>query len=618
MSNIDKLKEYKRILCIVESPNKVKSISKIFKDLNLNNIIVKASVGHISYIKDSGIFNMGIDPETFKMDLDISEDKKKVVYELKSQVDVSDFILIASDPDREGEAIAWSLKKFLKIKDNNYQRIVYHEITKSAIENALNNPLKINESLVKAAHTRSRLDKIVGYRLSPIARNNINARSVGRCQSAGLKLIVDREKEINSFKPETFYELYLNFEKNSTPFKAKYQGNKEKDTSKIKSLDECNKIIKDCSLNQYIIDKVESKELNQNSPLPFTTSSFQQECASKLNLSVKKSMMCAQKLFEGLDMNGDHIALTTYLRTDSTFMSNEFVEQAKNHIIKTYGNIYYQGVKKTKKKENAQEGHECLRIIDISMTPNKLAKYIEDKDLIKVYTIIYNRTLASLMTPRKIFETIYTIKNNNYIFTLSSKEEKFDGWRKLYNVENDKEELVKETFIKDEVLHKTSLETIEKQTQPPSRYSEASIIKTLDNLGIGRPSTYATIISTLLDEKRGYCNIQDKKIVPTELAINLINFLGNNFKDIVDSSYTSNLEKSLDIISEGKLEDIDFLKNFYTRLDNEIKEKNLNPSSTKTCPNCGAQLVIRRGKFGSFLACPNYPKCKYTEKLSKK
>ena len=244
-TNIDKLKQYKHILCIVESPNKIKSISKIFKSIGLDNIFVKASVGHISFIADSGIYNMGIDPTTFEMDLKVKDDKKNVIRDLKSQVEISDLILLASDPDREGEAIAWSLKKFLKIPDNKYQRIVYHEITKSAIEKALNNPLKIDENLVSAAHTRSKLDKIVGYRLSPIAIKNLGARSVGRCQSAGLKLVVDREKEIQSFKPEKYYEMFLNFRKNKIEFKAKYQGDKKKRfSSKLKSINECDIIAK--------------------------------------------------------------------------------------------------------------------------------------------------------------------------------------------------------------------------------------------------------------------------------------------------------------------------------------------------------------------------------------
>ena len=623
-NNVEKLKQYKRVLLIVESPNKVKTIQKILKELGFNNIYIKASVGHISCIADSGIYNMGIDPTTFKMDLKISQDKKDVVKDLLSQVNVSDFILLASDPDREGEAIAWSLKHFLKLPDNKYQRIVYHEITKSAIEKALNNPIKIDEQLVAAAHTRSRLDKIVGYRLSPIAIKQLHARSVGRCQSAGLKLVVDREKEIKEFKPTTYYEMYLNFSKNNVPFKTKYQGSIDKRfSSKLKSIEECDEIAKDCKDKDYFITTKEEKLNNQNAPLPFITSSFQQECASKLGISVKQAMSYAQKLFEGIDINGQHLALTTYLRTDSPIISEEFVPLIKDYIIKNYGKEYYQGVREIKKKENTQEGHECFRILDLSMTPEKLSIYIKDEKLIKVYRLIYNRTIASLMSARKIFETKYTISNGdihnyNHLFELSSKEEVFDGWKKVYNVEKEKDEIIKETFKIGECLQNTFLERVEKETQPPARYTEASLIKKLDALGIGRPSTYATIISTLLDEKRNYCKVVDRKMYATDLASSLVDFLDKYFTDIVDSNYTSNLEKSLDKISEGKLKDIDFLKLFYSELENNIakEEKDSGVSIDKKCPNCGATLVMRRGRFGKFLACPNYPKCKHTEKLS--
>lgn len=619
-TNLDKLKQYKHILCIVESPNKIKSISKIFKSIGLDNIFVKASVGHISFIADSGIYNMGIDPITFEMDLKVKDDKKNVIRDLKSQVEISDLILLASDPDREGEAIAWSLKKFLKIPDNKYQRIVYHEITKSAIEKALNNPLKIDENLVSAAHTRSKLDKIVGYRLSPIAIKNLGARSVGRCQSAGLKLVVDREKEIQSFKPEKYYEMFLNFRKNKIEFKAKYQGDKKKRfSSKLKSINECDIIAKECKGNPYYISKCEQKLNTQNAPLPFITSSFQQECASKLGISVKNAMSAAQRLFEGVDIKGEHIAFITYIRTDSTNISEEFVPKIKDYIISNFGEKYYQGVRETKKKENAQEGHECLRVIDLDMTPEKLASYVSDNILLKVYKLIYNRTIASLMSARKVSETTYTIENNNlHLFTMSSKEEAFDGWKRVYNVDKEKEEIIKEKFKEKEELKYTSLERVEKETQSPARYTEASLIKKLDSLGIGRPSTYATIISTLLDEKRNYCKIEDKKMKATDLAIKLVDFLDKYFTEIVNSNYTANLEKELDKISDGKTKDIDFLTDFYKKLDEDINKEEGSNQIVKKCPNCGATLVIKRSRFGAFLACPNYPKCKYTERLEKK
>lgn len=620
MTNIEYIKSLNRVLLICESPNKVKTIKHILNQLSIDNVVVIASCGHISSIKDCGDFNMGINVNDFSMSLEISNDKRDIVNKLKQQVTVAQLILIGTDGDREGEAIAWSLKKFLKIPDNKYQRIVYHEITKSAIERALNNPLKIDENLVSAAHTRSKLDKIVGYRLSPIAIKNLGARSVGRCQSAGLKLVVDREKEIQSFKPEKYYEMFLNFRKNKIEFKAKYQGDKEKHfSSKLKSINECDIIAKECKGNPYYISKCEQKLTTQNAPLPFITSSFQQECASKLGISVKNAMSAAQRLFEGVDIKGEHLAFITYIRTDSTNISEEFVPKIKDYIISNFGEKYYQGVRETKKKENAQEGHECLRVIDLDMTPEKLSTYISDNILLKVYKLIYNRTVASLMSARKVFETTYTIENNNlHLFIVSSKEEAFDGWKRVYNVDKEKEEIIKEKFKEKEELKNTSLERVEKETQPPTRYTEASLIKSLDKLGIGRPSTYATIISTLLDEKRNYCKIEDKKMKATDLAIKLVDFLDKYFTEIVNSNYTANLEKELDKISGGKAKDIDFLTDFYKKLDEDINKEEGGNQIVKKCPNCGTALVIKRSRFGAFLACPNYPKCKYTERLEKK
>lgn len=614
------MEKNKRILLICESPNKVKTISQILKELGYKNIIVQASVGHITHIQDSGEYNMGIDPkDNFKIDFAISPDKKEIVHKLKEQVKMSDYVLLATDDDREGEAISWALKKYLGISENKYDRITYHEITKSAISKALDNPRKIDENLVKAAHSRARLDKIIGYRLSPISRAEIKARSVGRCQSAGLKIIVDREKEIINFKPETYYELYLNFSKNNVEFKAKYLGDDLKDISKFKSRDECEKIGEECFNKPYIIDNIEVKELKQNSPLPFITSTFQQEVSSKLGIGVNEAMSYAQKLFEGIDVGGQHVALITYIRTDDPTIAPEFIPVIKNYIENNFGKKYYQGVKSVKNNDNAQAGHEAIRVIDLNINKQYLSKYIKDEKLLKVYDLIYRRTIACLMSPRIISDTQYNIKNGKHRFLLSSKEEIFDGWKMMYNYQDEKEkdDIIKETFKEKEVLKKTRLESVEKTTTPPSRFTESSLIKTLDKLGIGRPSTYATIIATVLDPRRNYCNIENKKLVPTKLGIELIDFLDKNFNDIVESSYTANLEKSLDKIAEGKLKDIDFLSAFYNNLEDKISK--VSPESNeRLCPECGSRLVVRKGRYGPFLGCSNYPNCKHIEKINKK
>ena len=614
---IDKNKRY---LMIVESPNKVKTITEILKSLGYSNIIVKASVGHISKIADEGEYNMGIDPKKdFDIDFKISEDKKEIVYKLKEQANLANFIIIATDGDREGEAIAWSLKKFLNIKDKNYARITYHEITKNAIEKAIENSTTIDDKLVEAAHARSCLDKIVGYRLSPVARIQINARSVGRCQSAGLKLVVDKEKEIINFTPETYYELWLYFTKNKVEFKAKYIGNDNKEINKIKTKKAAEEIIKECDGNDYIIDKIETKQLNQNPPLPFITSTYQQEVSSKLNIGVKDAMNYAQKLFEGIEVNGKHKALITYIRTDDPVISDDFIPYINDYIDATFGKKYLGKPKKVKKGANTQAGHEAIRAIDLNMTPKLLEKYVSDQRMLKIYNLIYCRTIASCMVPRIISDTQYIIKNKNNKFILSSKEELFDGWKKMYSYtdDKDKEDIIKEKFSIKEKLKNTTLNNIEKTTQPPTRYNESSLIKTLDKLGIGRPSTYATIITTLLDEKRNYCKIDNKKIVPTDVALKLINFLDKNFPDIVNSNYTANLEKSLDEIAEGNNTRVNFLKGFYKELEKEINKISPN-TENKKCPECGGNLIVRKGRYGLFLGCSNYPKCTHIEKLNKK
>jgi DNA topoisomerase I len=606
-----------RFLMIVESPNKVKAISAILKDLGYKNIIVQASVGHISRLNDSGEYNIGVDTKTFDMDLKVSSDKKEVVNKLKEQVKLAKGVIIASDPDREGESIAWSLKKFLKIPDDKYIRITYHEITKNAIEKALNNPRLIDERLVEASHTRNCLDKIVGYRLSPVSRKQVNALSVGRCQSAGLKLVVDREKEIINFKQEKYYELYLNFEKNKSEFKAKYIGTDDKEISKFDNEKDCLKVCEECKGNDYYISNIRNKELIQNAPAPFITSTLQQEASNKLGIGVKDVMSYAQKLFEGIDLNGKHVALITYHRSDDPVISQDFIPYIHDYIDANFGNKYInKNVKKTKANKNSQEGHEGIRVVDVMMTPDRLSKHVNDNRLLKLYELIFKRTIASQMTARKISDTQYEIKNKQNKFSMSSKEELFDGWRSIYSYDKDKEEVIKEKFNIGEKLNKTSLDIEEKETQPPSRYTEATLIKTLDKLGIGRPSTYATIISTILDDKRGYSKVDNKKIVPTELGIKLINFLDKNFGELVNSDYTANLEKSLDKIAQGKLYKVDFLKTFYKNLDEDINK--IEPEKIeRVCPKCGSKLMYRKGRFSTFIGCSNYPKCIYTESLSK-
>ena len=407
-----------RVLLIVESPNKIATLRSFLP----SNYVVMASVGHISGIKDGGDYwNTGIDPKNgFKTNFAVSDDKKEVVDSLKEQVKLADKVIIASDPDREGESIAWSLKKFLKIPETKYERITFHEITKEAVLQALEHPRKIDDNLVEASHARMKLDKMLGYRLSPIARKHVQAKSVGRCQSAGLKLICDRENEIVNFVPQKYFELWLYFNKNNTEFKAKYKGTAQEVKDKLSTIEEVNQILDECE-PPFVISNVETKEKREYPKAPFITSTFQQEVSNKLNISVKKSMEYAQKLFEGINVNGQHVALITYIRTDSPTISDDFKPILENFVKTNYGSQYYSPMKEAKKSELSQDGHEAIRVIDLSMTPEKLDNFLSDKSLVKVYDMIYKRTVALMMKPAVISETTYTISCNKHLFVLRKK-----------------------------------------------------------------------------------------------------------------------------------------------------------------------------------------------------
>ena len=620
-------------LVIVESPNKCATLKKILTDAGYKNTVVMASYGHFTIIKDGGKYwNSGIEPtENFKTSYVVSREKisprsnktyAQVVDELSLQVKAADKVYICSDPDREGEAIAWSLKKFLKIPEDKYERITFHEITAKAVLKAFDNPRKIDTKLVEAAQCRQRLDKLTGYRLSPVARKKTSAKSVGRCQSAGLKLIVDREKEIQHFIKEDYWELYLLFEKNNTKFKAKYIGTPTSEIKKFSSKDVADVTKKSCTV-PFTVTGVESGTKYSNPKPPFTTSTFQQEVARKLGISIKTAMSYAQRLFEGLEVKGEHIALITYIRTDSTELAPEFLPELEEHIINTYGKEYYTGVRKVKKSDLAQDGHEAIRPVDMSMTPAKLAEYIEDPYLLDVYEIIYRRTEACAMAPAAINETVYTITSNNNVFAMTSRELAFDGFKRAYKYkeDNDDDELIRETFTLGEKITQENdpyIDVVKKTTTPPPRYKEDTFVKELEAKGIGRPSTFATIVETLLSDSRGYCKVEDKCIVPTELGIKLIEFLDANFPKFFSISYTAEMEEDLDKVAGGTMKWLDFLTSFYNTMEESANKIVQTPEPTdKVCPECGRPLVARVGRWGTFYGCSGYPRCKYIEGTAK-
>lgn len=604
----------KKILVIVESPNKCSHIQEYLKKAGYNARVI-ASVGHIMELANGGSYhNTGIDPNNnFKMDIRVDPDKKAVVDKLKTQADWADVIVIFSDGDREGEVIGWSLVKFLKLPKSRYVRAITHEITPKAVVHAIENPVMLDDNLIEAGLARLALDKMLGFVLSPVAKTYVGARSVGRCQSCGLKIIADREREIQNFIPETYFDLYLNFKKNTTEFKAKYVGTVGNPVEHLKSQKDIDTIKALCN-GDYKIEGIDQKQKQEPPKPPFNTPNFQQEAASKLRLSVKDTMAIAQKLFEH--------GFITYHRTDDDTISPEFLPVLESYIKTTYGAKSYNKPRVGKKTGDEQAGHECLRITDPNMTPEKFEKIESNPLLYKVYKMIWQRTIAACLPNAVFSETGYLINNNGQKFLLTSKELITEGFKTVYSYKEDDEEdaeVVKETFKKGEKLTNTALADEKKTTKPKPRLTEATLVKELQKQGVGRPSTYATIVETVLSPSRGYAEKDGKSIKPTDKGMELAAFLDRSFNNIIKLDYTREMEESLDKIATGKMTKTQFLTEFYTTMEDTIKsnpELKASMTTDKVCPECGKPLVVRRSKHGtSFLACTGYPNCKHTESL---
>lgn len=606
-----------KILVIAESPNKVKTISAILKNAGYTKAVVVASVGHIMKLADGGpAYNSGIYPkQKFKMNLVVADDKSKVVEDIKQQAKTASKIFVCSDADREGEVISWSLLKFCELPLEKSFRAVMHEITPKAVVHAIENPIAFNDNLVNAGLTRMMIDKLIGYGLSPLGKKYLGAKSIGRCQSVGLKLVSDREKEIADFVPEMYFNLFLNFTKNSTPFKAKYSGYKTESIEKFTRQADVDAVINNCKNGSYTIEDCKKVKHQESPKPPFCTATFQQEAASRLGLKVKDAMSCAQKLFEGLKVDGEHIGLITYLRTDSTELAPEFVPELKAYIENTYGIDKYVGARKAKQKETDQNGHEALRVTDPSMTPEKLSALINNELLVKVYKLIWQRTIASAMPSAVISETLYMINNNDHKFVLSSKELLSVGYKAVYEFEDGQSFGAIPTFEIGETLENTELEPIKKFTQPKARYTEASLVKELQAKGIGRPSTFVTIVETILSPTRGYAKLEEKHIVPTDRGMQLADYCNRSFPTLINLNYTKEMEETLDKIADGKIAWLDYMEIFYKNLQDIIgstNETGIAPEMPeKECPNCGKQMVVRRSRFGKlFYGCSAYPKCR--------
>lgn len=594
-------------LVIVESPHKSKTIEKYLgKDFK-----VVSSVGHIRDLSTSGKYGFGVDIDNnFKPDYKIIKGKAKLVKELKKDIKDADFVYLATDPDREGEAISWHLYDTLGLKEENYNRIVFNEITKKAVLDSFNKARKIDDNLVKSQETRRILDRIIGFRLSKLMQSKTGGKSAGRVQSVALKLIVDREREIEAFIPEEYFEIEAKF----NDFDAKLDTYNHKKIE-IKKESEAKEILSKLS-NAFKIESIDKKEKAKKSKFPFTTSTLEQEASTKLGFTSKKTMMIAQKLYEGINLKDGAEGLISYMRTDSVRLSDEFIKETYGYIKDNYGSEYVGYVKKSNKTENVQDAHEAIRPTNINNNPEKIKEYLTN-DEYKLYSLIYYRALASLMKDAKVEATTVILDNNNYQFKVNGQILIFDGYLKVYSKYEDSEDKVLPDFsnYKSNVLVANTIEYTSHTTKPPARYTESKLIKEMEELGIGRPSTYAKTIDTI--EERGYVKVIDKKFIPTEVGIETTDKLQEFFKDIINVEYTKNMEDDLDKIAEGNMEWNKLLSIFYQEFEPKVEvafknmEKKAPEETGESCPNCGSPLVIKQSKYGKFTACSNYPTCKY-------
>lgn len=592
-------------LVIVESPSKTKPIEKYLG----NEYKVVSSKGHVRDLSTKGKFGFGVDIDNdFKPDYVPMKGKSSVIKELQKDVKDAKHVYLATDPDREGEAISWHLYDVLKLKDEDYERVVFNEITEGAVKEAFKHARKIDQDLVNSQETRRILDRIIGFRLSKLIQSKTDGSSAGRVQSVALKLIVDREREIEAFIPEEYWTIKGVFDS----FDAELFQFDHKEL-KIKNEEEVNDILKHLS-KEFKVENIEKKLKNKQSKMPFITSTMQQDASNKLNFNSKKTMQIAQKLYEGIELESETVGLITYMRTDSTRLSNDFIKTTYAFISDKYGQEYVGSVKVSKKKDNVQDAHEAIRPTSINRTPESVKKYLTN-DEFKLYRMIYYRALASLMKSATTENTTIILNDNNYQFKATGQIMVFDGYLKVYKDYEDTKDVLLPIINKDDVLIANSIEHEQHFTKPPARYTEAKLIKEMEELGIGRPSTYATTMDIL--KKRNYAVLEDKKFVPTGVGIEITDKLQQCFSHLINVEYTANMENDLDKIAEGEENWVKILKTFYDEFEPSVKEafdampKKEAQKTGEDCPECGNPLVIRKGKYGEFVACSNYPSCKY-------
>ena len=602
-------------LVIVESPAKAKTIEKYLG----RNYKVVASVGHIRDLKKSTMsidFENNYEPQYINI-----RGKGDLINSLKKEAKNAKKVFLASDPDREGEAISWHLAHILNLDESEANRVVFNEITKDAVKNAFKEPRTINQDLVDAQQARRVLDRIVGYSISPILWKKVKkGLSAGRVQSVALKLIIDRENEINNFKPEEYWTIDSTFKKGNKKFQASFYGLDGKKV-KLQTNEQVKEVLARIQSDDFNVDQVERKERKRNAPLPYTTSTMQMDAANKLNFRTRKTMMVAQQLYEGVSLGtGGAQGLITYMRTDSTRISPVAQAQAAEFITDKFGEKYSKHGSRVKNVSGAQDAHEAIRPSNVQLTPDSIAKYL-DKDQLKLYTLVWNRFVASQMTAA-IFDTMNVrLGQNGVVFTANGSQIKFDGYMAVYN-DSDKNKMLPDMEEGDTVT-RTSSNPEQHFTQPPARYSEASLIKTLEENGVGRPSTYAPTIETI--QKRYYVKLVSKRFEPTELGEIVNKLIVEFFPDIVNVTFTAEMEQKLDDVEIGKEQWQKVIDGFYQPFKLELAkaESKMEKIQIKDepagfdCDVCGQPMVIKLGKYGKFYACSNFPDCRNTKQIVK-
>ena len=593
-------------LVIVESPAKTHTIGAYLgKDYK-----VVSSKGHIRDLATSGKFGLGVDVDgNFDPTYIAIKGKAKDIKALKKDIKESDYVYLATDPDREGEAISWHLYDALDIDEDKYERIVFNEITKPAVEEAFNHARKIDMDLVKSQETRRILDRIIGFRLSKLMRSKTDGTSAGRVQSVALKLVVDREREIEAFIPEEYWEVVAHFDDIDSDL-VTYNNEK----LELHSKEDVDKVLNTIG-EDYKVASIEKKAKKRNSLMPFITSTLQQACINKFGYNSTRVMSIAQKLYEGIDIGSESVGLITYMRTDSTRLSPIFINETFDYIRSEFGENYVGVVKASKKKENVQDAHEAIRPTSIKRTPESVKKYLSDEEY-KIYSIIYARALASLMAAGETLTTTINLDNNGYGFRTTGTVETFDGFLKVYRPYYSTEDKELPSGINEgDILSTKDVETSQKFTKPPARYTEATLIEEMEKLGIGRPSTYAQTMETI--KQRDYVTTKDKRFVPTETGIEVTDKLQEFFSSLINVKYTAEMETDLDEIADNKMDNVEVLRDFYNKFEPLLEkafkemEKSQPQETGETCPNCGNPLVIRKSRYGQFVACSNYPECKY-------